>query len=181
MVHELGRDVEWQERLRRQCLALGPNPSLAELEELPDLALVMKETLRLHPPVPVLARKTVKDTEILGVEIPAGRLTSIMPLYTHHMPEYWTDPEIFDPERFSEERREDKSHRFAWEPFGGGVHKCLGMIFANLESKLVLSALLRHFEWSVPLDYSPPMKNDSLPYPGDGLPVSLRPLSRVHA
>ena len=179
MVYELGRDIQWQERLRQQCLDLGPHPSLAELEELPDLALVMKEALRLHPPVPVLARKTVKDTEILGVEIPAGRLTSIMPLYSHHMPEYWTDPEIFDPERFSDERREDKSHRFAWEPFGGGVHKCLGMIFANLESKLVLSALLRHFEWSVPLDYVPPMKNDSLPYPADGLPVSLRPLARV--
>lgn len=181
MVYELGRDVQWQERLRRQCQDLGPNPTMAALEELPDLALVMKESLRLHPPVPVMARKTVKDTEILGVEIPAGRLTSIMPLYSHHMPEYWTDPEIFDPERFSDERREDKSHRFAWEPFGGGVHKCLGMIFANLESKLVLSALLRHFEWSVPLDYVPPMKNDSLPYPADGLPVSLRPLARVAA
>jgi cytochrome P450 len=181
MVYELGRDVQWQERLRRQCQDLGPNPTMAELEELPDLALVMKESLRLHPPVPVMARKTVKDTEILGVEIPAGRLTSIMPLYSHHMPEYWTDPEIFDPERFSDVRREDKSHRFAWEPFGGGVHKCLGMIFANLESKLVLSALLRHFEWSVPLAYVPPMKNDSLPYPADGLPVSLRPLARVAA
>lgn len=181
MVYELGRDVQWQERLRRQCQDLGPNPTMAELEELPDLALVMKESLRLHPPVPVMARKAVKDTEILGVEIPVGRLTSIMPLYSHHMPEYWTDPEIFDPERFSDERREDKSHRFAWEPFGGGVHKCLGIIFANLESKLVLSALLRHFEWSVPLAYVPPMKNDSLPYPADGLPVSLRPLARVAA
>ncbi|MGN7154942.1 cytochrome P450 [Dietzia cercidiphylli] len=177
MVYELGRDREWQERCRRQCLELGPSPTLAELEGLTDLDLVMKETLRLHPPVPVLARRAVKDTEVLGVAIPKGRLVSVMPLLSHHMPDYWTDPEIFDPERFTEGRREDKSHRYAWEPFGGGVHKCLGMIFANLESKLVLSALLRHFEWSVPLDYVPPMKNDSLPFPGDGLPVSLRPLT----
>lgn len=180
MVYELGRDLEWQERCRRQCRELGAAPTLGELELLTDLDLVMKETLRLHPPVPVLARRTVKDTEILGVQIPAGRLTSVMPLYSHHMTEYWTDPELFDPERFSEGRREDKSHRFAYEPFGGGVHKCLGMIFAGLESTLVLSALLRRFEWSVPLDYVPPMKNDSLPYPSDGLPVSLRPLSRAH-
>ncbi|MFN3338372.1 MAG: cytochrome P450 [Dietzia sp.] len=177
MVYELGRDREWQERCRRQCLELGPSPTLAELEGLTDLDLVMKEALRLHPPVPVLARRAVKDTEVLGVKIPAGRLVSVMLLMSHHMPEYWTDPELFDPERFTEGRREDKSHRYAWEPFGGGVHKCLGMIFANLESKLVLSALLRHFEWSVPLDYTPPMKNDSLPFPGDGLPVSLRPLT----
>lgn len=181
MVYELGRDPEWQERLRRQCLELGPSPTLAEVEGIGDLDLVMKETLRLHPPVPVLARRAVKDTEVLGVPIPEGRLVSVMPLLSHHMPEYWTDPELFDPERFSAERREDKSHRYAWEPFGGGVHKCLGMIFANLESKLVLSALLRHFEWSVPLDYVPPMKNDSLPYPGDGLPVSLRPLTTARA
>lgn len=178
MVYELGRDPDWQERCRQQCLELGPDPTLDQIEGLTDLALVMKETLRLHPPVPVLARKTVKDTEILGVHIPAGRLTAVMPMYSHYMPEYWTDPMLFDPDRFSEDRREDKSHRFAWEPFGGGVHKCLGMIFANLESKLVLSALLRHYEWSVPADYSPPMKNESLPFPGDGLPVSLRPLNR---
>lgn len=181
MVYELGRDPQWQERCRQQCLELGPDPTLDQIESVTDLSLVMKETLRLHPPVPVLARKAVKDTEILGVRIPAGRLTAIMPMYSHYMPEYWTDPTLFDPERFSESRREDKSHRFAWEPFGGGVHKCLGMIFANMESKLVLSALLRHFEWSVPDDYAPPMRNESLPYPGDGMPVSLRPLSPAPA
>lgn len=179
MVYELGRDREWQERCRRECLELGPEPTMDELEGLADVGLVMKEALRLHPPVPVLARQAVKDTEILGVEIPAGRLTAVMPLYSHYMPEYWTNPTLFDPERFSAERREDKSHRFAWEPFGGGVHKCLGMIFANVETKLVISALLRHFEWSVPQDYVPPMRNDSLPFPDDGLPVSLRPLKRT--
>lgn len=178
MVYELGRDPRWQDRLRQQCLELGPNPTLSEIEAVTDLDLVMKEALRLHPPVPVLARKAVKDTEVLGVHIPAGQLVAVMPMLSHHLPEYWTDPAIFDPERFSDERREDKSHRFAWEPFGGGVHKCLGMIFANMESRLVLSALLRHFEWSVPLDYTPPMRNDSLPYPADGLPVDLRPLDR---
>ena len=176
MVYELGRDPQWQARLREQCLELGPTPTIAEIEDVEDLDLVMKETLRLHPPVPVLARRAVKDTEVLGVPIPKGRFVAIMPMLSHHLPEYWTDPEIFDPARFSPERREDKSHRFAWEPFGGGVHKCLGMVFANMESKLVLSALLRNFEWSVPLDYVPPMRNDSLPYPIDGLPVDLRPL-----
>lgn len=176
MVYELGRDPRWQERVRQQCLELGPAPTMAEVEAVTDLDLVMKEALRLHPPVPVLAREAIKDTEVLGVHIPAGRLVAVMPMLSHHLPEYWTDPELFDPERFSAERREDKSHRFAWEPFGGGVHKCLGMVFANMESKLVLSALLRHFEWTVPLDYTPPMRNDSLPYPVDGLPVDLRAL-----
>src|SRR5690606_35537765 len=114
MVYELGRDPQWQERVRRQCLELGPDPTLTEIEEVTDLDLVMKEALRLHPPVPVLARKAVKDTEVLGVHIPAGRLVALMPMLSHHLPEYWTDPEIFDPDRFVEGRREDKSHRFAW-------------------------------------------------------------------
>ena len=57
------------------------------MHELTDLDLVMKEALRLVPPVPLLARRTVKDTEVLGVPIPKGRLTAVAPHLTHHMPE----------------------------------------------------------------------------------------------
>ena len=94
----------------------------------------------------------------------------------HHLPIYWEEPSTFDPERFAEPRREDKNHRHAWEPFGGGVHKCLGMFFAGAEVKLVLHHLLRRFSWTVPAGYRPPMSNLSLPYPKDGLPVARRPL-----
>lgn len=174
MMYFLGREPGWRERCRREAERLGPSPTLAEVETATDLQLVMKESLRLNPPVPVLARKAVKETEVCGETIPAGRLVAVMPLLTHHLPEYWPHPELFDPERFAPDRAEDKSHRFAWEPFGGGVHKCLGMIFAGTETTLVMSAILRHFDWTVPAGYAPPMRNESLPYPGDGLPVALR-------
>ncbi|MFL6171736.1 MAG: cytochrome P450 [Marmoricola sp.] len=171
----LGQHPEWQQRLREEASGLGEAPSLAELDALTGFDLVIKECLRLLPPVPVLARRTVKDTEVLGVPIPQGRMTAVMVHLQHHLPIYWTDPERFDPERFAEPRREDKNHRHAWEPFGGGVHKCLGMFFAGAEVKLILHHLLRRYAWTVPAGYRPPMSNLSLPYPKDGLPVTLRP------
>lgn len=172
----LGQHPAWQERLREEAAHLGETPSLEELDGLVGFDLVMKECLRLLPPVPVLARRTVKETQVLGTPIPAGRLTAVMVHLQHHQPELWPDPERFDPERFSEERREDKVHRHAWEPFGGGVHKCLGMFFAGAEVKLILHQLLRRFSWSVDPAYAAPLSYYSLPYPKDGQPVDLRPL-----
>ena len=102
----------------------------------------MKECLRLVAPVPVMARRAVCDTQIQDHFVPAGTYVSVVPHFTHHMPQYWPDPEHFDPERFADHRREDKVHRYAWEPFGGGVHKCLGMHFAGIEIKAIMHHLL---------------------------------------
>jgi cytochrome P450 len=172
----LGQHPGWQQRLREEAAHLGDDPTLAELDGLTSFDLVIKECLRLLPPVPVLARRTVKETEVLGVTIPANRLTAVMVHLQHHQPELWPDPRRFDPERFSEERREDKVHRHAWEPFGGGVHKCLGMFFAGAEVKLILLNLLRRYEWSVAPDYEAPLSYASLPFPKDGQPIDLQPL-----
>jgi cytochrome P450 len=171
----LGKHPEWQERARAESLARGDAPlDLAGLSRLRTLDLVVKETLRLVPPVPGPVRRTVKDTEVLGHYIPAGTQIVLGTWVNHLMPEYWTDPLRFDPERFDEPRREDKSHRYAWLPFGGGVHKCIGMHFGTLEVKTVLDALLRHHEWSFPADYEPRWGFTSLPFPKDDLPITLR-------
>ncbi|MDF1705683.1 MAG: cytochrome P450 [Aeromicrobium sp.] len=180
MMRFLGQHPDWQDRCREESMMLPAHPDFDTLGRLTSLDLVMKESLRLVPPVPVLARRTVKDTEILGVPIPAGRLTAVMVHLQHHMPEYWTEPERFDPDRFSDERREDKVHRHAWEPFGGGVHKCLGMHFAGAEVRTIMHQLLRRFRWTVPADYSTPLNYGSLPFPDDGQPVDLRPLAGQH-
>jgi cytochrome P450 len=181
MLQHLGQHPEWQQRLREECAGLPANPTLEQLEGLTSFDLVMKECLRLLPPVPVLARQAVKDTEVLGYRIPEGRLTAVMVHLQHHMPELWPDPEVFDPERFAGDRREDKVHRHAWEPFGAGVHKCLGMYFAGIEVKLIVLNLLRRFTWTVDPAYRPPLDYASLPYPKDGQPVDLRLLERTPA
>jgi len=176
MLQYLGQHPEWQQRLRAEAAHLGDSPTLSELDGLESFDLVMKECLRLVAPVPVLARKTVKDTTVLGVHIPADHFAIVAPHFSHYMPEYWTNPEQFDPERFAEPRNEHKSHRHAWEPFGGGVHKCLGMFFAGGEVNSVLHHLLRRFEWTVDPDYQVPMNYHSLPFPNDGQPIALRRL-----
>jgi cytochrome P450 len=168
----LGQHQDWQQRCRAESLALGTNqPTHAQLAELTSLDLVVKEAQRLVAPVPSLARRTVKDTEVLGHFLPAGTMITVSTHFTHHMSEYWPDPETFDPDRFA--RGEDKVHRFAWEPFGGGVHKCLGMYFSAIEIKSVLHQLLLRFDWAVPSEYRTPLDYTALPYPRDGQPVDL--------
>jgi len=173
MLQYLGQHPAWQDRCRAEALVLGPAPSMAELEGLVAIDLVMREALRLRAPVPVIVRHTVKDTVVQGVRIPADTGVALGIQFTHLMEDYWTNPTEFDPDRFSPERREDKSHRFAWEPFGGGVHKCIGMYFAGLEVKAIMHRLLREYHWRVDPEYVPPMDNHSLPFPEDGLPITL--------
>jgi cytochrome P450 len=133
----------------------------------------MREALRLQAPVPTLVRYAVKDTTVQGVRIPAGTDVLLGIQFTHLMGEYWSDPTAFDPDRFGPARREDRSHRFAWEPFGGGVHKCIGMYFAGLEVKAITRHLLREYRWTVDPGHVPPIDHHSLPFPKDGQPLTL--------
>jgi cytochrome P450 len=174
MSYYLAKHPEWQERLRAESFALGkPALDFDDLEKLPSYDLVIKEALRLVAPVPGLPRRTVKDTQVLGYYIPKDTLVVVPTLTNHYLEEYWPDPYRFDPERFSPERREDKIHQYAWEPFGGGVHKCIGLHFAGMQIKSVLHQVLRRYRWSVPDDYEWPLDTTSLPSPKDGLPVRL--------
>jgi cytochrome P450 len=170
----LGKFPEWQERARAESLALGDGPvDIEALDSLHTLDLVIKEALRLVAPVPMMARRTVKDTEVLGHYIPAGQLVGVAPMLNHYLSEYWTTPFHFDPERFAEGRREDKSHRLAWIPFGGGAHKCIGMQFGIYEVKALLHEMLRRYTWQLPAEYHVRWDNTALPVPADGLPVQL--------
>jgi cytochrome P450 len=177
IAHQLGRHPGWQERARRESLALGTErPSFEQLEGLHALDLVMKETLRINAPVGALFRETVKDTALLGRYIPAGTrvIASIFP--TQRMEPWWRDPDRFDPERFAEPRREDRSHRYAWTPFGGGAHKCIGLHFAGMEIKAIVHGMLLRHRWSVPRHYEPPLHYGTGPTPSDGLPIRLERL-----
>lgn len=174
MAYHLARFPEWQERLRDEVSALGVDElGYDDLEALTSMDLVMKESMRLVAPVPALPRKVVKDTSVLGFHIPAGTTVVVPMLSNHRMADWWPDPDTFDPGRFSPERREDKVHRFAWSPFGGGAHRCIGMYFAGMQVKAVMYRLLRRYRWSVPDGYVMPLDTTSLPSPKDGLPVRL--------
>ncbi|MBA3979303.1 MAG: cytochrome P450 [Alcanivorax sp.] len=175
LIYWLARHPQWQQRIREESLALGKTQlDYDDLQQMESASLAMKEALRLCAPVPSIPRRTVRDTEFNGYYIPAGTLVSLSPFFTHFMPEYWKDPDNFDPERFAEDRREDKVHPYAWVPFGGGAHKCIGLHFAELQVKAVLHQLVQQFEWSVDPDYRMPLDMTSLPVPKDKLPIRLR-------
>ncbi|MFG1795177.1 cytochrome P450 [Nocardia sp. NPDC049149] len=179
VAYYLGKHPEWQERVRAEVLALdaeidGGAPTITDLERLHELDLVVKESLRLMPPVPGLARRAVRDTEIAGHYIPAGTSVDLAYQVNHLLPELWTHPELFDPERFSAERHEDKSHRLAWLPFGAGAHKCIGMHFGTFEVKTVIAALVRSYTWQIPQSYRMPWGFTTIPFPRDGAPMLLR-------
>lgn len=174
MAYYLARYPKWQERCRAESLGLGKTLlNYEELDQLVALDWVMREAMRLITPVPGLMRFTVKDTELLGYFIPKGSFVALNLGATHRLREYWPDPERFDPERFAPERREDRVHRHAWLPFGGGVHKCIGLYFGGMQIKAAMHQLLLGYRFSVAPSYQMPIDWTSLPRPRDGLPVHL--------
>lgn len=176
MAHQLARHPEWQQRCRDESVAAGDVDYDGGLR-LDALDRVMKESLRLCAPVPSIPRTATRDTEIAGYFIPAGSIVAASPYQNHFLDDYWPDPARFDPDRFSTERREDKVHRLAFEPFGAGVHKCIGMHFGGMQVRAIFHELLRRHSWSVPDGYEMNVDLAALPVPRDGLPVRLLSLS----
>ncbi len=173
-IYHLGLHPEWQERARAESMGLPDGPlSTSELDRLTTVDMVVRESLRLVTPVPSLARRTVRDTTVLGRHIPADSLVMVTPWLNHLLPEYWPDPERFDPGRFAPDRREDKAHRYLWMPFGGGAHKCIGLHFGMYEVKALLHELLRRRRWTLPDGYRVHWDQTALPVPSGGLPVTL--------
>jgi cytochrome P450 len=178
MAYHLAAHPDWQERARDESTRLGDGPlDIEALEKLETLDLVMKESLRLVTPLPFNYRQTVRDTELLGYYIPAGTNVGTWPGMNHRLPELWTDPETFDPDRFAEPRAEHKRHRYAFAPFGGGAHKCIGMVFGQLEIKTIMHRLLRRYRLELARPgYEPRYDYGGMPVPMDGMPIVLRPL-----
>ena len=123
----------------------GRPVSHAVLRELTYVENVVKEALRLHPPLFMLVRVAQVDWEFGGYHIPKGTWIVVSPTVSHRIPEVFRDPEVFDPDRFGEGRAEDKKD-FAYIAFGGGRHKCLGNAFAILQVKAILALLLGQFD-----------------------------------
>jgi cytochrome P450 len=171
MAYHLARYPEWQEKARAEAMATGDDYDAVTGSEL--LERIMKESLRLCSPVPSMPRVAVRETSVNGYRIPEGAFVAVSPFYNHYEPAYWPNPEVFDPDRFAEPRREDHSHRMAFHAFGGGVHKCIGMYFAGVQVRAIFHELLKTYEWSVPADYTWPLDLVALPFPRDRLPVTL--------
>ncbi len=151
IVFELGNHPEWRDKLRQELQqVIGNEPiTIAHLRQLPQMSNVIKEGERLYPPANNLIRGVVKEIEYGGYRIPAGWNVIISPHLTQRMPEFYREPDTFDPDRFAPPREEDKKHPFALTGFGGGNHFCLGVELAQMEMKLILATLLQNYDWTV--------------------------------
>ncbi|MCB0932188.1 MAG: cytochrome P450 [Mycobacterium sp.] len=178
MAYHLAANPEWQERCREEGERIGDGPlDIDALDKLETFDLVVNECLRMMTPLPFNIRRAVRDTQILGHFIPAGTNVNLWPGMNHRLPELWTDPGKFDPARFAQPRSEHKRHRYAFAPFGGGAHKCIGMVFGQLEIKSVMHRVLRNYRLELPHPgYTPRYDYAGMPLPIDGMPIVLRPL-----
>lgn len=121
--------------------ALGARlPAVADLDALPYTEQVLKESMRLYPPVYMVARQAREDTTIGGHAVPRGSEVVLWIYHTHRDPRWFPDHAAFRPERFAP-AAEAALPRFAWLPFGAGPRACIGRSFAMMEAKLLLAVI----------------------------------------
>ncbi|TVU11370.1 hypothetical protein EJB05_44954, partial [Eragrostis curvula] len=126
------------------------------LSELTYLHWVIKETLRLHTPGPLLLPRECRETcKVLGYDVPQGAIILVNAWAIARDPQCWNEPENFKPERFESDTRDFKGNNFEFIPFGAGRRICPGMLFGLANVELALANLLFHFDWGLPEDMCP--------------------------
>lgn len=126
----------------------GRTPTFADLARLPYCLQVFKETLRLYPPAYLTSRTALREMEIAGYQIAKNQVVLLAPYTLHRRPEYFPEPEKFDPERFTPER-EKRLPRHAYLPFGAGPRVCIGNHFALMEGHLLLATLAQRVSFEL--------------------------------
>ena len=142
----LDRHPNEQERLRAELVAAtgGRAPTVDDLPQLPRLTAVLQETLRPYPPVWMFDRRALGPDDLAGTKVARGDLVIFCPYAIHRLPDLWSDPEAFRPERFAVGREEQKN-KFAYLPFSAGPRTCIGNSFAMIESQIIVGTLLARF------------------------------------
>jgi cytochrome P450 len=138
------------EQVRQEFDAvLGEAPlTFSDVPKLEFTTQVIQEALRLYPPFWMIDRMAVADDRVGDIAIPAGSTVIVFVYGAHHAPRYWEDPESFDPERFT--KANQKLHTpFTHLPFGGGPRGCIGANYAMLQILMILSDLLRKYDFEL--------------------------------
>jgi cytochrome P450 len=177
MFYELARNpdvvarlqAEQRERLR------GAPPTAAQLMggELPQLELVLEETLRMYPPAWIGPRRSLEPFEFEGRTVPGGAYVNYCSWASHRLPDVFEEPERFLPERFAPERRAQLP-KGAYIPFGGGSRTCIGMRFGQLEIRTIATLILSRFALELPAGFALAIRQMPTISPADGLPLIVR-------
>ena len=166
----LAQHAEVYERLQAELAQVlaGRSPTAADLPRLPYTLQVYKEALRLYPPAYAFGRQAVQPVRVGKYTLPAGTEIVISPYTLHRRPDYFPDPECFDPDRFSP-ANEQRLLRHAYLPFGSGPRGCIGAQFALFEGQFILATLAQR----VTFELLPGQQIEPEPL------VTLRPRGRV--
>ncbi|WP_067531733.1 cytochrome P450 [Nocardia crassostreae] len=149
---ELLRHPEALERVVSELDELyadGADVSFHALRQIPQLEAVLKEVLRLHPPLIILMRVAREEFEVCGHRIDPGDLVAATPAVSNRIAADFPDPDRFDPGRYLDPKQEDLANRWTWIPFGAGRHRCVGAAFALMQLKAIFSILLRDWEFEL--------------------------------
>ncbi len=167
-------EIETALRTEAQTVLGDRSATFADVPRLMLADQVVREALRLYPPVWLMfTREAVENVELGGVEIPKGSWIYISPWVTQRDPRFFPDPLKFDPARFAPGHMDGVSP-YAWIPFGGGPHICIGMTLAITEMVLIVSTLIREFRLRMPPNQPPVVPEPLLAIrPLGGLPMDL--------
>ena len=131
---------------------VGANQKVEEsdIDNLPYLQAIMKETLRLHPPIPFLVpRIAIRDTNFMGFDLPKNTQVLVNAWAIGRDPDVWDDPLSFKPERFIGTKIDYKGQHYELIPFGAGRRMCAGVPLAHRVLHLILGSLLHKFDWEL--------------------------------
>jgi cytochrome P450 len=150
----------------------GRLPTVDELRQLPYTLQVVKEVLRLYPAAPFYVRDAIGPGTIGRFDVPAGASIMLSPYYTHRHPQFWENPELFDPDRWTQER-DAARHDYAYHPFALGPRVCIGNNFSLLESHLLLAILAQRFTPRLRPNYEPRWEMQGVLGLANGLPMVI--------
>ncbi|MEO8397498.1 MAG: cytochrome P450, partial [Chloroflexota bacterium] len=149
-------------------------PNFQDASQLPYLDQVVRETLRLYPPIHLGSRIAATNISYQGYDIPAGTRVLYSIYLTHRDKKYWSEPGKFNPDRFAPEKARQQIP-YTFLPFGGGARNCIGTAFAQVEAKIVLARILQTFDLrSTGKTVRPKMGATLEPQPGVLVEVSRR-------
>ncbi len=169
---EQNPDAERKLHAELDAVLGGRLPTAEDVPRLVYTRRVLDETMRLYPPVYVLSRKVVEDDTVCGYQVLGGSTVDISPYVTHRLPEFWPDPDRFEPDRFTPEQVAARP-RYAYYPFLGGPRQCIGNNFALMEGTLILATLAQRHRPRMVAGYTPTPEPLITLRPSGELPVTL--------
>ncbi|XP_058448074.1 cytochrome P450 4d2-like isoform X2 [Malaya genurostris] len=172
--HQDVQDKVYKEITEIMGTDLDASATYRNLQDMKYLEMVIKESLRLYPPVPIIGRKFTDKTEINGKTVPENSNFNLGIILMHRDPTLFESPEKFDPERFNPERTMEQTSPYAYIPFSAGPRNCIGQKFAMLELKSTLSKVIRHYRLTV-AGPEPKLVVQLTLKPKDGLEIGFVP------